>query len=319
MTITPDPPTIVVIGSINMDMVFRVAKRPRKGETVAGTGFSTIPGGKGANQAVAAARLGASVHMIGCVGDDALAPALLASLREAGVDVSRVRTVAGKPSGCAGITVEKSGQNSIIVVAGANALVSPADVDAARDLIASASAVVMQLEIPPETVAHAVRLCRKLGVRTVLDPAPVHEVAPGGIFDVDVLTPNEDEGYEWIDELPMGDNFEETAETLLELGPQAVVLKLGSYGCVHVTAKEREPRRVRAYAADAIDTTAAGDAFTAALAVALSEGRTLAAACRFANAAGSVSCETLGAQPAMPTREAVEARMKRGREERNDE
>src|SRR5439155_11624493 len=192
---------IVILGSINMGLVCRTRALPRAGETVLGERFITASGGKGANQAVAAAKLArrgaakvADVHMIGRVGDDAFGRQLLAGLKRHGVRTEHVTVTRGVASGVAMIQVDRRGENSIVVAPGANARVSAADVDAARDLIASAAAVVLQLEVPLATVRHAIALCRRWGVYTILDPAPV---PPGGLpaefFDVDLLTPNEQE------------------------------------------------------------------------------------------------------------------------------
>jgi ribokinase len=305
----PKTPTgrrpIVVIGSINMDLVIRVPRLPQAGETVLGTSFAVIPGGKGANQAVAAARLGGEVHLIGRVGQDDFGRQLLAGLRANGVNAGRVVSTPGVSSGCAAIAVDDAGENSIAVVPGANGLLSPADVDAAEELIASAAVVVMQLEVPMETVRHAAALCRRVGVATILDPAPVPPGGlPGELYDVDILTPNESEAAALIgwngDAAP-----EAISARLLERGCQAVVLKLGAAGSL-VGERSGPIMRLAPYTVTVVDTTAAGDAFTAALAVGLAEGMPLAETARLGNAAGALCCTRLGAQPALPTRQAVE-------------
>jgi ribokinase len=296
---------IVVIGSINMDLVTRVPRLPRAGETVLGTSFAVIPGGKGANQAVAAARLGADVYLIGRVGQDDFGRQLLAGLRANGVHADPVVSTPGVPSGCAAIAVDDTGQNSIAVVPGANGLLSPADVDAAEELIASAAVVVMQLEVPIETVRHAAALCRRVGVAMVLDPAPAPAGGlPGELYEVDVLTPNESEAAALVG--TNGDSSPEViAARLLGRGCRTVVLKLGAAGSL-VYERGKPVTRVAPFRVKVVDTTAAGDAFTGALAVGLGERMSLAAAARFANAAGALCCTKLGAQPALPTREAVE-------------
>ena len=299
---------IVVIGSINMDLVSRVPRLPAPGETVLGTAFAIIPGGKGANQAVAAARLGGDVHLIGRVGQDDFGRQLLAGLTSNGVSTDHVLMTPGVPSGCAAIAVDDAGENSIVVVPGANGLVSPADVDAAERSIAGAAVVVMQLEVPIETVRHAVALCRRLGVPTILDPAPAPPGGlPGELYDVDVFTPNQAEAAallgmpEQVGRLSARD----IAARLLARGCRAVLLKLGAAGSMlgerDVSIVEVAPFPVRV-----VDTTAAGDAFTGALAVAMAEGMPLTEAARFANAAGALCCTQFGAQPALPTRAAVE-------------
>jgi len=294
---------IVIIGSINMDLVCRTPRIPRPGETIMGSDFLTMPGGKGANQAVAAARLasaGITVHMIGRVGDDDFGRQLNSGLKSNGVNTDHVINTPGVASGCALIQVDGHGENSIVVVPGANARVTVEDVRKARDLIASASCVVMQLEIPLETVAYAIELCRELGVFTILDPAPVPpEGLPAALYAVDLLTPNQTEA-----ELILGGGID-PAKKFLERGARCVVLKLGASGSMY--ADNNQTESARPFKVDAVDSTAAGDAFTGALAVAHAEGMKMSVALRFANAAGAICCETMGAQAALPTRAAVEA------------
>jgi ribokinase len=297
------PGPIVVIGSINMDLVCRTPRIPRQGETIMGSDFLTMPGGKGANQAVAAARLadrGTTVHMIGRVGNDEFGRQLVAGLSSNGVRVERVICTDGIASGCALIQVDGHGENSIVVVPGANARVSKEDVQNARELIASASCVVMQLEIPLETVEYAINLCRELGVFTILDPAPVPpQGLPTALYAVDLLTPNQTEA-----ELILG-GASDTEKKLIDRGARTVVLKLGASGSIFADKKHIES--AEPFSVKAVDTTAAGDAFTGALAVAHSEGLNTSATLRFANAAGAICCQTMGAQAALPPRVAVDA------------
>jgi ribokinase len=298
------PSVIVVIGSINMDLVTRTPRLPRAGETILGDAdLLTIPGGKGANQAVAAARLGGAVHMVGRVGDDAFGRTLLDGLRANCVHTKHVRRTPGVASGTATILVDARGENCIVVAPGANARVSRADVDAAAPLIHRAAVVVLQLEIPLDTVAHAVRLSKRLGVPTILDPAPV---PPGGVpdalYDVDVLSPNEHEAAA-LASATVRDPAA-LAALLSRRGARRVALKLGKRGSLWLEG-DGKPLRVPAFAVDVVDTTAAGDAFTGALAVALAEGRPPGDALRFANATGAACCRRLGAQPSLPTRAAV--------------
>ena len=308
---------IVVIGSVNMDLLCRTPHLPRGGETVLGGDLLTIPGGKGANQAVAAARLGGAVHMVGRVGDDDFGRRLLAGLAENSVETANVTATPGVASGCAMILVDDRGENSIVVSPGANARVTPADVDAAEPLIRSAAVVLLQLEIPLAAVRRAVAICRRHGVFTILDPAPVPPATlPPALFRVDLLTPNEHEAAQLAagagdarrrrakSSLP-----ESLANALLSRGPKHVVLKLGGRGAL-VQEHSGEPVPVRPFKVKVVDTTAAGDAFTGALAVAVSEGCELADAVRFANAAGATCCTRLGAQPALPTRADVERLMR---------
>ncbi len=308
------PKPIIVLGSINMDLVCRTRAMPKPGETVLGENFVTIPGGKGANQAVAAAKLasnGTQVHLIGRVGDDSFGQTLLSGLRERGVVSDHITITEGVSSGVALIVVDRRGENSIVVTPGANAKVSPADVDGARDLIASASALVMQLEIPLETVRHAIALCQELKVPTILDPAPVPvKGLPRALMGVDVLSPNEHEAAAILDRdrTPRRRRFDpkQTAGELLARGAKTVILKLGSRGSMFLGSggliQTVKPIKVRV-----VDTTAAGDAFTGALAVGRSEGMEWKQALRFANAAGALCCTRFGAQPALPSREEVNA------------
>jgi ribokinase len=293
---------IVVIGSINTDFVLRTPHIPSPGETVVGSDLLTIPGGKGANQAVAAARLGGLVHMVGRVGEDAFGVRLREGLAANGVNVDHVKLTPGVASGCASILVDRRGENSIVVSPGANAKLTPEDVEQAGELIRGAAVVVMQLEVPLATVRHAVAMCRRLAVRTILDPAPVPPKGlPRALYGVDVLTPNEHEGAQLTGQRAAP----KIAAALLSRGPSSVVLKLGAKGALIADGK-RPPKVVRPFRVRPVDTTAAGDAFTGALAVGLSEGMPLDQAVRFANAAGALCCTKVGAQPALPDRIAVE-------------
>jgi len=309
---------IVVIGSINMDLVCRCAQIPRPGETVAGLDLLTIPGGKGANQAVAAAKFGAvgdEVHFIGRVGNDDFGQRLLVGLREHGVKTEKITITEGVSTGCALIMVNKAGENSIVVSPGANSKVSKADIDAAAEMIAGAAVVLLQLEIPIETVTHAIALCRRAGVKVLLDPAPVPEKGlPKSLYQVDVLTPNQTEAESLLakkanlgrSKRAKREDARQLGEELLERGPQIVLLKLGAKGAMIV---DNEIEHVKGFKIKVVDSTAAGDAFNGALGVALAEGMELSRAVRFANAAGARACEKFGAQPAMPTRMEVESLM----------
>jgi ribokinase len=309
---------IVVIGSINMDLVCRCATMPRGGETVAGQDLLTIPGGKGANQAVAAAKVGASgdeVHLIGRVGADDFGQRLLVALREHGVRTERVTITEGSSTGCAVILVDKAGENSIVVSPGANARLTPNDIDSAADLIGQAAVLLVQLEIPTETVAHAIALARRAGVRVILDPTPVPAKGlPKALYQVDVLTPNQSEAETLLAKKDaMGRmrrarrvDAKQLGGELLARGPGIVLLKLGAKGAMIV---DNEIQHVKGFKVSVVDTTAAGDAFNGALAVALAEGMELVRAVRFANAAGARACEKFGAQPALPTRMEVEGLM----------
>lgn len=300
---------ILVVGSVNMDLVVRVDHMPAAGENVRGEDLRTIPGGKGANQAVACARLGAETTFLGRVGDDAFGRRLRQELADAGVAVDALATVPDCPSGVALIFIDAAGENSIVVTAGANGRLAPEDIDAARDLVAAADAVVLQLEIPPETVARTIRLAREVGTPTVVDAGPPRRPIDRAVFEADVLTPNEAEAAALLDVTPGTRRVEDLARALLARGPRAVVLKAGAQGAV--VAREGRVERVPAFRIDPVDTTAAGDAFTAALAVEMVKGTDLVTAARVANAAGAVAATRLGAQPSMPTADEVAAMLAR--------
>jgi ribokinase len=313
---SPMPKPIIILGSINMDLVCRTPHMPAGGETILGSDFVTVPGGKGANQAVAAAKLGGDVHMIGRVGDDDFGQRLLNGLKNHGVNTDFVTVTEGMASGVAMILVDKKGENSIIVAPGANAKVSPADVDAAETLIASACCVVMQLEIPLDTVKHAIAMCQRLGVPTILDPAPAPVKLPRALYGVDVLSPNQSEAEVLLDldrthivKKKRVIDPKQIAGDLLARGPRSVVLKLGRSGAISLDRDGDGAgafHKARAFKVKVVDTTAAGDAFTAGLAVARAEGMAADDALRFACAAGALACTGFGAQPALPARAAVE-------------
>lgn len=304
-------PRIVVVGSINMDLVARVARLPRNGETVSGQSLAYIPGGKGANQAVAAARLGALTAMCGRVGDDGFAALLRQSLQACGVDGQAVLTSAHCSSGVAWIGVDDAGANAITVIPGANGQVGVDDIASWKPVISHADVVLLQGEIPWAAIEATVLLARQAGVRTVLDIAPVPaEPLTEACWAADLISPNQTEA-EQLTGLPVDswDAAEAAAVAMHRMGAGVVVIKLGELGAlIHQYGKS--PLRIPAYPIEPIDTTAAGDAFTAALAVAWAEGQTLAAATRFACAAGACAARKFGAQPAMPTRPEVEALLK---------
>ena len=291
--------SIVIVGSINMDLVVRTAHVPAPGETVLGRAFSTIPGGKGANQAVAAARLGGRAIMVGRVGDDDLGRQLIAGLKANGVDSTHVHPTADVASGIAMIVVADDGENAITVASGANFQVTPADVDAAESVLRSARVVLLQLELPIETVVYTIELCRRHGVETIIDtaPAPASDV-PDALFSADIVTPNESEAAR-LTGLPATSDAGAVAAALHARGCRSVVLKLGRRGAY--SSSPDGGLAVPGFEVDAVDTTAAGDAFTAALAVARARGWTLPEAAHFANGAGAVACTKWGAQPSMPT------------------
>ena len=296
---------VLVVGSANVDLVVTAPRMPAPGETVVGTGFATYEGGKGANQAVAVARLGGRVALLGCVGDDPYGAGLRKALVSAGVDTTGLRTRSGVPTGVAVITVDAAGENSIVVVPGANATLTPEDVLDARDLLAGSAVVLVQLETSLEAVSETLRLSRELGKVTVLNPAPAQPVPEELLGLATFLTPNRSE-LETLSGKAVRDvsDAELAAAVLLEKGAQNVVTTLGEAGALYLGAGSR--RHVQAFPVNPVDTTAAGDAFNAAFAVALARGVSLADALVFANAAGALATTVAGAQPSLPALEAVE-------------
>lgn len=296
---------IVVVGSSNIDMVVKTDKIPAAGETRLGSQFVMVPGGKGANQAVCAAKLGADVALVARVGDDVFGEQSLANFAAVGVDTAYVRRDASLPSGVALIAVDERGENAIVVAPGANSALSPADVDAARPAIARADAVVLQLEIPQETVEHAVRLAKSLGRTVVLNPAPIRHLPHSVLPDVDVLVPNEHEAAAILG----GGSFDtdgapEAARRLRQTGVRSVVITMGAAGA-YVSSPDQEGF-VEAVRVKAVDTTAAGDAFTASLACGIAEGSSVMDAARFAARVAAVSVTRMGAQSSLPSREEVD-------------
>ncbi|WP_236241027.1 ribokinase [Streptomyces sp. CC228A] len=295
----PSAPRIAVLGSANMDLVAYARRAPRLGETVRGREFRTVPGGKGANQAVAAARAGGAVSMIGAVGSDDFGARLRACLEASGVDTALLRTADG-PSGTAHIVVDDEGGNAIVVVPGANAAVrdlTPAD----EECVAAAGALLLQLELPLDAVAAGAEAARRHGVRTILTPAPAQGLPDELLAAVDLLLPNEHEAAE----LTGVADPAAAAQELLRLVPE-VVVTLGAAGCLYA-ARGARPVTVPARRVRAVDTTAAGDTFAGALAVALGEGRPMPEALSWAGAAASLAVQRQGASSSMPYRAEIDA------------
>jgi len=301
---------IIVVGSLNTDLVACATRIPVAGETITGHTFFSACGGKGANQAYAAARLGARVEMIGCVGQDDFGKQMRANLEHAGCDTSGVVAIPGVSSGIALIFVADSGQNSIVVVPGANERLTPADVESAKPRFSGAAALLLQLETPLATVQAAATAARSWGVRVILDPAPAPSTPlPAELLrHVDVLTPNESEAALLAGLAPGRMNAAqafEVARKLQQLGPRTVIVKLGDQGCA--LSDGNVEHALPAPRVKAVDTTAAGDVFNAALAVAFGEGADVLAACRVANRAAALSVTRRGAQPAAPSRAELDA------------
>ena len=296
-------PSIPIVGSLNMDLVVRVAHLPASGETILGRDYHTIPGGKGANQAVAAARLGGVVHMVGRVGQDKYGQTLRDNLSAEGINVDYVGTDSGSASGVALITVDEAGANTIVVAPGANMAFTPQDVSQAFNRIASMDVLVLQLEVSLDCVLEAARAGRARGAKVVLNPAPARLLSDEIYKNVDVLIPNETETG-LLTGLAV-DTLEQAglaANRLLEMGVGGVVLTLGGRGAL-VVAPAESSIHIPPHAVQVVDTTAAGDAFVAGLAVGLAEGLSLAEAARLGNSAGAIAVTRLGAQPSMPTRD----------------
>jgi ribokinase len=299
---------LLVVGSINIDLVAATQRIPLAGETVLASSFQTFPGGKGANQAYAAARLGAAVSMIGKVGNDSFGPALLNSLESAGVDGSAIQVVPTS-SGLALITTAANGENAIVVVAGANAHVLPSDLDDYIELIRRSAIILTQLEIPMETVEHLASLAEAEKIPLVLDPAPARTLPSSLLARVTWLTPNETETCTLLRMAPQElaqSSLKVAANRLMQSGPRNVLLKLGSRGC-YIAQSNGRHTLVPANPVQAVDATGAGDAFNAAFATALIEGKDPVSSASFAAAVAAISVTRHGAQPSMPARNEVDA------------
>jgi ribokinase len=293
---------VVVVGSLNLDHVVRVERLPVPGQTIAGNGYLSVPGGKGLNQAVTAARQRVPVAMVGCVGDDRAGELLRAVVSGEGISTSALRTVAGVPSGTALITVAKEGANTIVVAAGANGELGAPDIEAASNLLRPGAVLLAQLEVPLAAVEAALLAARQHGATTVLNPAPASGPLPVRLLSlVDVLVPNETEACA----LSGKPTAREAATWLLAQGCRAVLVTVGEEGAL--LAQPGSPvLALPAYEVEAMDTTAAGDAFCGVLAVALASGHTLPEAAQRASAAGALAATVMGALPSLPRADEID-------------
>lgn len=299
------PPRIVVVGSVNADMVVKSARIPAPGETVTGGRFVMAPGGKGANQAVAAARLGGEVTLVAKVGQDLFGDQAIDNYRREGILTDRILRDPENATGVALILVDQQGENLISVASGANHTLSPNEVSEAADRIRAADVLMLQLEIPMETVCHAARLAREAGVTVILDPAPAAPLPDGLLQNVTYLTPNESEaerltGIRVTDEA----SAEEAGRQLVAAGAEHVIVTLGAKGALLVTSNQS--LLVPSRPVEAVDTTAAGDAFNGGLAWAVGQGLKLEEAIRLACLTGGLSATRLGAQPSLPTKDELQ-------------
>jgi ribokinase len=291
---------IVVVGSINMDLVVRAPRLPNLGETIIGSDFHTFPGGKGANQAVAAARLGGTVKMIGRVGGDSFGETLLETIARDRVDPSYIIQDAEAATGVAFITVDSNGQNTIVVASGANAKLTPEDIDAAKEAFVGAAILLLQLESPLNAVNHAIELARLYGAQVVLNPAPAQLLDVDFLSKVNYLVPNQTE----LALMTGMDSIPNAVKSLEALGLKRVIVTLGGDGVLVV--EEGQEIQLPAHRVTVVDTTAAGDAFVGAFAVALTEGHPAQTAASWGNAAGALAVTRAGAQPSLPSRSEFE-------------
>lgn len=297
---------LTIVGSLNMDLVIRSPRIPQPGETIIGSDFQTIPGGKGANQAVGAARLGGQVTMVGRVGEDAFADVLLNNLITAEIDSSHVLKDNEASTGVALIVVDDNGENIIVVASGANMRMTEGDVDAAETVIAKSDVLLLQLEVPLPVVKRAAQIARSHDVTVVLNPAPARDLPLDLLGFVDVLVPNESEAA-LLTGMPSDgqSDLEKAAANLLKSGVGSVVITLGKRGA-YLASPDFDSKIYEAFSVQPVDTTAAGDAFMAGLAVNYGEGKSLAEAVCWGNAAGALAAMRFGAQTSLPERSEVE-------------
>lgn len=305
---------VAVFGSINMDLVARTPRLPAPAETLTGYEFFTAPGGKGANQAVAAARLNVPTKMVGRVGDDGFGTELRQNLAAAGVDTAPVLTDHGVSSGVAVIAVDKAAQNSIIIVPGANGRVGQTDVKRLEAHLAGVKSLLLQLEVPLEATIAAAQLAHQRGVIVILDPAPARDLPAELYSSIDIITPNEVEAGQLVGfPITSQEDAARAANALLDRGVKTAIVKMGAVGVVYASQNgdnDKSEDFIPAFSVTAIDTVAAGDAFNGGLATALVEGQSLPTAIQWGAAVGALSTTKPGAQPSMPSRLELEAFLK---------
>lgn len=297
------PPKIVVVGSYNTDLVVYMPELPQIGETVTGHRFTTGPGGKGSNQAVAAARLGADVTFIGRVGKDNFATLGLNLWQQEGINTQYVIKDDTRATGIASILVEDSGEDMIAIVPGANHSLTLADIDAAAAAIQSADVLIGQLEVPQDTVEHALKIARSHGVKTILNPAPARKLPPEYLDLADFITPNEPEFEALAGQV--GGATETEAQKLITRPDQMFIVTMGAWGAIWVQPEKHG--HIASFEVQAVDTVGGGDAFNAGLAVGIGEGKSVHEAVRFANAVAALAVTKRGAAEAMPSRAEVDA------------
>ena len=300
---------ILVFGSIHMDLTTYVPKLPRPGETLRGSSFITVPGGKGCNQAVACARLGASTYMIGRVGKDAFGPEVTAIIQNEGVDLSQVIVDPDNGTGLAVISVDEHAENSIIIISGANFAMDNRDVERAKSLMSKANVLMLQLETSLEPTFEVARAASQKGLKVILDPAPAYPI-PVDVFPfLDFITPNETETETLVGFKPASqEDAARAASALKARGVRTAIIKMGAQGAYYDSPEGSG--FVAAFKVNAIDTVAAGDAFNAGLAVAISEGKSVAEAVLWGTAAGAIATTRKGAVPSMPHRDEMEKLLK---------
>ncbi|MEM3506820.1 MAG: ribokinase [Candidatus Bathyarchaeia archaeon] len=303
-------PRIIVVGSIHMDFTILVDRLPKTGETIIGRGFKMSPGGKGANQAVAVAKLGAEAYMVGRVGDDYLGNLLMENMSKNGVNIDFVKKDPSTYSGLAFITVDQKGKNTISVAPGADLTISNGDVEEAINVIKQADIMLLQLEIPLEVVMYAAKKAFENNIKVILNPAPYKPLPKELLENISILTPNEIEVSMMSKVKVKGlKDLIKAGKKLLNIGIEKIIITLGDKGAMLVS--KEKVIRFPAIKVKAIDTTGAGDAFNGALAVALAEGKIIDEAIKFANFAGALTTTKVGAQEALPTKEEIEELMKK--------